>query len=66
MEAYRLDAGGYAGMTVDLLRSRYSPSLTGVDILSASRAGYCVRAGAAGRTWLKAGPDAALTRTPCW
>lgn len=65
MEAYRLDNDGYTGMTVAHLRTTYSPSLAGVSILSTSQAGYCVRAVAAGRTWYKAGPDAAITRTAC-
>lgn len=65
MEAYRHDNGGYTGMTAAGLRAQYSPSLTGVEILAASAAGYCVRALASGRAWFKAGPDAEITRTAC-
>lgn len=65
LESYRLDHGGYAGVTIATLRSEYSPSLRGIQILASTEWGYCVRATVEGRSWYKAGPQAEITRTAC-
>jgi prepilin-type N-terminal cleavage/methylation domain-containing protein len=65
IEAYRADQGTYSGMTVPVLRASYSAGVQGIEVLSASDAGYCVRAVEAGRAWYKAGPVGDLTQTAC-
>jgi prepilin-type N-terminal cleavage/methylation domain-containing protein len=65
LESYRLDNGGYTGVTVAALTSAYSPSLRGIRILAASETGYCIQATVAGRSWYKAGPHAPITQAAC-
>ena len=65
IEAYRSDAGTYAGMTVAALQATYSPGVEGITVVSASAAAYCVRATVNGVAWFKAGPDAPITQTVC-
>jgi prepilin-type N-terminal cleavage/methylation domain-containing protein len=65
IEAYRADAGSYAGMTVASLQSQYSPGIKGITVVSASASGYCVSATAGGASWFKAGPAGPITRTTC-
>jgi prepilin-type N-terminal cleavage/methylation domain-containing protein len=65
MEAYREDTGTYGGMTLAALRSAYSPGITGIEILDADVAGYCVRSTVGGRSWHKLGPSGPITTTPC-
>jgi type IV pilus assembly protein PilA len=65
IEAYRADAGGYAGMTVAALQGSYSPGIEGIAVVSTSSAAYCVSATASGATWYKTGPDGPITRTAC-
>ena len=65
IESYRADAGTYTGVTVAGLRASYSAGIQGIEIVSATDAGYCVRAIEAGRAWYKAGPAGGLTQTAC-
>jgi len=65
IEAYRSDAGMYAGMTVAALQAAYSPGIAGITVVSASAADYCVTATVGGAAWYKAGPDAPITQTAC-
>jgi prepilin-type N-terminal cleavage/methylation domain-containing protein len=65
IEAYRSDAGTYAGMTVAALQATYSPGIEGITVVSANAATYCVTATVNGATWYKAGPDAPITQTAC-
>ena len=65
IEAYRSDAGTYAGMTVAALQATYSPGIEGITVLSATGATYCVTASVNGAAWYKAGPDAPITQTAC-
>ena len=65
IEAYRADAGTYAGMTVPALQTSYSPGVEGITVVSSGAAGYCVSASASGSTWYKAGPDGPITQTAC-
>jgi len=65
IESYRSDHGTYTGMTLAGLQSVYSPGVTGVEILSADDAGYCIRAVAAGSTWYKQGTNGPITETAC-
>jgi prepilin-type N-terminal cleavage/methylation domain-containing protein len=65
IEAYRSDHGTYAGMTLALLQSTYSPGIQGISVVSADDAGYCVRASAGGRTWYKDSDAGAITTTAC-
>jgi len=65
IEAYRADAGSYAGMTLSALQSQYSPGVAGITVNSAGTSTYCVSATAGGAVWYKAGPDGPITRTSC-
>jgi prepilin-type N-terminal cleavage/methylation domain-containing protein len=65
IEVYRSDHGTYAGMTLALLQSSYSPGIQGIAIVSAGDAGYCISANAGGSTWYKNGTSGALTTTAC-
>lgn len=65
IEAYRSDAGTYAGMTLALLQSTYSPGVQGIEIVSADDAGYCIRANAGGSTWYKDSDAGDITTTAC-
>jgi prepilin-type N-terminal cleavage/methylation domain-containing protein len=65
IETYRADHGTYAGMTLALLQSTYSPGIQGISVLSADDAGYCVRASAGGSTWYKDGEAGVITKMAC-
>jgi prepilin-type N-terminal cleavage/methylation domain-containing protein len=65
IEAYRADAGTYAGMTLATLQTSYSPGVEGITVVSAGAATYCLSASIDGSTWYKAGPDAPITQTAC-
>jgi prepilin-type N-terminal cleavage/methylation domain-containing protein len=65
VEAYRADHGTYTGMTLAALQAGYSPGVSGIVVVSAGDAGYCIRASAASSTWYKQGPDGAITKTAC-
>jgi general secretion pathway protein G len=65
IEAYRVDTGSYAGMTVTGLQALYSPGVEGIEVVSSGASTYCVSASADGSTWYKAGPSAQITTTAC-
>jgi prepilin-type N-terminal cleavage/methylation domain-containing protein len=65
VEAYRTDEGTYAGMTLELLQTTYSPGVQGIEILSADGDGYCIRAYAGGSTWYKQSDAGDITTTAC-
>jgi prepilin-type N-terminal cleavage/methylation domain-containing protein len=65
-EAYGMDNNGsYSGMTLPLLQSSYSKGVQGIEIVSASAAGYCVKSTIDGRSWFKNGPTGPITTTSC-
>ena len=64
-ESYRADNGGYAGMTVPVLRSAYSPGIGDIVLDWVAPDDYCVSSKVNGRTWWKAGPGGAITTTSC-
>lgn len=65
IESYQADNGSYAGMTVPILQTSYSPGVQGIEILSADATGYCVRSTVGGRSWYKHGPSAQITTASC-
>ena len=65
IEAFRADAGTYAGMTLGALQASYSPGVEGITVVSSGSATYCVSASTGGTTWYKAGPDSSITQTAC-
>ena len=65
IEAYRADYGTYAGMTPADLKSRYSPDVAGIVVLSAATDEYCVRAGDGTSTWFLLGPGGTITQRAC-
>jgi prepilin-type N-terminal cleavage/methylation domain-containing protein len=68
VEAFFADYGtttGYAGMTVDFLRSNYDQGIKGITIPSANSTTYCVQSVVGGKTWRKAGPDQDILSGPC-
>jgi prepilin-type N-terminal cleavage/methylation domain-containing protein len=64
-QAYYIDNGTYAGMTVDTLQAGYSRGIDSIAIHSTASSGYCVSATVAGSTWYKAGPLGKITQTAC-
>lgn len=52
-------------MTLTDLQNVYSPGITGIELLAADLAGYCVRSTAGGRSRHKLGPYGQITTTPC-
>ncbi len=65
VEAYRSDEGTYAGMTLALLQTTYSPGVQGIEIVSADVDDYCIRASAGGRIWYKQSDAGDITTTAC-
>jgi prepilin-type N-terminal cleavage/methylation domain-containing protein len=65
IESYRADTGSYAGMTVAILQTAYSPGVAGIAVVSAGASTYCVSASVNGSTWFKDGPSGQITRTAC-
>lgn len=65
MNAYALDNGGFAGMTLARLQADYSPGIRNVTILSARDSAYCATSAVDGRTWYKQGPSGPVTTAPC-
>jgi prepilin-type N-terminal cleavage/methylation domain-containing protein len=65
INAYALDNGGYAGMTLRRLQTTYSRGVRNITVVSARATTYCVRSTVESRTWYKAGPSGAITTTRC-
>jgi prepilin-type N-terminal cleavage/methylation domain-containing protein len=65
VEAYRTDAGTYAGMTLAALQTTYSPGVQGIEIVSTDVDSYCIRANAGGSTWYKNSDAGDITTTAC-
>jgi prepilin-type N-terminal cleavage/methylation domain-containing protein len=65
IESYRADTGTYAGMSLAILQSTYSPGVDGITILSAGATTYCVSASVGGSAWYKDGPSGLITKTAC-
>jgi prepilin-type N-terminal cleavage/methylation domain-containing protein len=65
IEAYRNETGSYAGMTLPVLQSSYSPGIQGIEVLSADSAGYCLRSTVGTRSWYKSGPAGDITTASC-
>ena len=64
-QAYYLDNGSYAGMTLRRLQTSYSRGIRNVTVVSARATTYCVRSTVSGRSWYKAGPSGPITTTRC-
>ena len=64
IEAYKTETGSYAGMTLPILQSSYSPGVQ-VDVLAADAVGYCIRSSVNGHSWYKNGPAGDITATSC-
>jgi prepilin-type N-terminal cleavage/methylation domain-containing protein len=64
-QAFYVDHGTYAGMTVAALKTSYSRGIDGISIVSAGATSYCVSATVEGETWYKAGPSGPITQTAC-
>ena len=65
IDAYYLDKGTYAGMTVPILQSSYSKGIQGIVILSAGPSHYCVRSVVDEHPWYKLGPEGPITNAYC-
>ena len=65
IEAYQVENGSYAGMTLLLLQSSYSPGIQGIEVLLADAAGYCVRSIVGTSIWYQDGPGTPITTTSC-
>jgi prepilin-type N-terminal cleavage/methylation domain-containing protein len=65
IESYRADTGTYAGMSVAILQSTYSPGVGGITVVSAGATTYCVSANVGDSAWYKAGPSGQITKTAC-
>ena len=64
VEAYRSDAGTYAGMTLATLQASYSPGVQGITVVSADATDYCLSANAGASTWYKTSASQ-ITTTAC-
>jgi hypothetical protein len=66
IEAWRLDHGTYAGMTVAELRTQYDNGIpSGVRIIRAGKKSYCVESAAGGDTWSYTGPRLGFREGGC-
>jgi hypothetical protein len=66
IEAWRLDHGTYAGMTVAELRAQYDNGIpSGVRVVRAGKKSYCVESTAAGETWSYWGPRTGFRHGGC-
>ena len=64
-QAYYLDNGTYARMTLGRLQTTYSRGIRNITVVSANASAYCVRSTVGGRSWYKAGPGGTITTTRC-
>lgn len=64
IEAYKTETGSYAGMTLPILQSSYSPGVQ-IEVLAADAVGYCVRSTVNGHSWYKNGTTGAITTATC-
>jgi hypothetical protein len=64
-QAFYIDNGTYAGMTVDPLKANYSRGIDNITILSSGAGAYCVSSTVEGVTWYKAGPSGRVTQAGC-
>ncbi|MGI8972635.1 MAG: prepilin-type N-terminal cleavage/methylation domain-containing protein [Gaiella sp.] len=65
VEAYYEDYQDYAGMTRVELKKIDAGLAPGVDVVSSSSSGYCLRSTAEGASVYRNGPGAALTSVAC-
>jgi hypothetical protein len=65
VEAYYVDHGTYAGVTVEVLRRLYDPRLPDVKIVSATGSSYCVESTVGGVTYSKHGPTSDIVEGDC-
>jgi prepilin-type N-terminal cleavage/methylation domain-containing protein len=65
IEAYKNETGSYAGMTLPILQSSYSPGIQGIEILSAGAVSYCLRSTIGTQSLYKNGPNGAITTASC-
>jgi hypothetical protein len=56
IEAWNIDHGKYAGMTIDQLRAQYDYGIpSGIRVVSATKNAYCIETTVRGHTWSYAG-----------
>ncbi len=66
IEAWQLDHGTYAGMTVAELRAQYDNGIpSGVRVVRARKKSYCVESTAGGETWSYWGPRTGFRHGGC-
>ena len=66
IEAWYIDHGKYAGMTIDQLRAQYDYGIpSGILVARATRRSYCVESTANGDTWSYGGPRRGFRHGGC-
>jgi prepilin-type N-terminal cleavage/methylation domain-containing protein len=70
INAYHIDSGTYAGMTIAGLKASYDPQLDSAlfalgDPATLTDTSYCVQSTAGGETYRKAGPAADIVSGTC-
>ena len=66
IEAWYIDHGKYAGMTIDQLRAQYDYGIpSGIRVVRATRKAYCVETTVKGDTWSYSGPRQGFRHGGC-
>lgn len=65
LAAYHADNDSYIGLTVAALESYDQAAYPGINVLSTSATGYCLRSMHRGESYYKNGPTGDITPTPC-
>jgi hypothetical protein len=66
IEAWHIDHGRYAGMTIDQLRTQYDYGIpSGIRVVRATTKTYCVETTVKGDTWSYVGPRKGFRHTRC-
>jgi hypothetical protein len=66
IEAWYIDHGKYAGMTIDQLRAQYDYGIpSGIRVVQATKKAYCVETTAKGDTWSYWGPRRGFRHGGC-
>jgi len=66
IEAWYIDHGKYAGMTIARVRAQYDYGIpAGVHVVSATKEAYCIETTVGGDTWSYSGPRKGLRHGSC-
>jgi hypothetical protein len=66
IEAWYVDHGKYAGMTIDRLRAQYDYGIpSGIRVVRATKKAYCVETTVRGDTWSYRGPRQGFRHSGC-